>query len=156
MWIDNTKNLNGYANNLKNFLTYLYKTLPKEIRHSSDFWLSASTEYIKRWQRYRVRNRDKLKKTSPSDETIYNQASLVMEFYTWAADNDLPVRFQKKSLNNKSNSKSWRLDFKNTVSRTKNTTSITRFGARKHQYEKTNIKEPVSCTVCQMKILPVY
>lgn len=137
------KTSENYANNLKNFFTYLYKTLPKEIRHSSDFWLSASTEYIKRWQRYRVRNRDKLKKTSPSDETIYNQASLVMEFYTWAADNDLPVRFQKKSLNDKSNSKSWRLDFKKFSKQKRKTQQVSQdsglenISTEKNKYQRT-------------------
>lgn len=136
------KTSENYANNLKSFFNYLLKTLPKEIRHSTDFWLSASTEYIKRWQKYRVRKRDEQKKTSPSDETIYNQASLVMEFYTWAANNDLPVRFQKKSLNN-NNSRKWRFDFKKYSKQKRKTHQVSfdpgleNITSGKNRYQKT-------------------
>lgn len=66
-----------------------------------------------------------------------------MEFYTWAADNNLPVRFQKKSLNNKSNSKSWRLDFKKYSKQKRKTQQVSQdsglenISTEKNKYQRT-------------------
>ncbi|MEZ8985685.1 hypothetical protein OAI_21455 [Vibrio cyclitrophicus FF160] len=67
------------------------------------FWRRVTEEDIRMWQGSRVTQRDNSKKFKPSDDTIFNDASLIFSFYSWAKIKKFPVLINTTSINWKYN-----------------------------------------------------
>jgi len=77
-----------YAGNICNFLNFI---LERYQADGSKFWRSASENDLLEWQQVQVKERDKSKKTKPSDKTIFENASLVHNVYRWLRMQNFPV-----------------------------------------------------------------
>jgi len=77
---NSTNTANAYAENIKRFITWLLK----EKRYYQYFWADIDNDTLKKWQMSRINKRIESGKTTPSDETIHRDASLILEFYFWA------------------------------------------------------------------------
>lgn len=72
-----------YTSIFLRFFRYIISKTDKE-KLNLLFWRTVTEEDIRMWQGFRVNQRDKLKKTKPSDDTVFNEASLIFSFYYWA------------------------------------------------------------------------
>lgn len=79
-----------YATLISKFYRFL-STLPrfKDI-HPGDYHVYATNRDIRHWQVYRQEQRLIRYRLRPSSETIFNDACVVLYFFKWLQENDLP------------------------------------------------------------------
>jgi len=84
------KTSDRYSGNIKRFLEFVIKQRNDEIK-GSNFWREISCSDIKEWQSFQVYQRDAENLEKPSDKTIFDNASIIYQFYVWARKNGFPV-----------------------------------------------------------------
>ncbi|MDA0151585.1 site-specific integrase [Vibrio sp. Makdt] len=77
-----------YSSAIKRFFEFMINY--KQVE-SSNFWREVTEPDIREWQGHLVTQRDSLNKTRPKDETIFSEACIVFDFYSWANSNNFPV-----------------------------------------------------------------
>lgn len=96
------KTSDRYSSVLKRFFDFVIKN-NKNV--SQNFWREVEDRDIREWQGYRVQNRDKKRKERPSDDTVFKDACIVLDFYSWADKNHFPVIINPSS-------RDWKFNFR--------------------------------------------
>jgi hypothetical protein len=96
------KTSSRYAGNICRFLNFI---LARYEEDRERFWRNASEEDLREWQKEQVKERDRAKKTRPSDKTISENASLIHDMYGWLKKNNFPISMHL-------NTKDWKYNFK--------------------------------------------
>lgn len=91
-----------YTSIFLKFFRYIINNTDKE-KLNALFWRSVTEEDIRMWQGFRVTQRDNSRKIKPSDDTIFNDASLMFSFYTWAKRKNFPILINATSVSWKYN-----------------------------------------------------
>ncbi|MEZ9048092.1 tyrosine-type recombinase/integrase [Vibrio sp. 10N.247.311.64] len=77
-----------YSSAIKRFLEFV---ISKGNCADSTFWRNVRNRDIREWQNSIVKKRDSEMKKRPNDETIFQDASIVFDFYSWAQKNNFPT-----------------------------------------------------------------
>ncbi|MCB5460140.1 site-specific integrase [Vibrio lentus] len=89
-----------YSSAIKRFLEFIIQN------HESvtpNFWREVKDSDIREWQGLIVKNRDLNKKQKPSDDTVFKDACIVFDFYSWARTNKFPTLINVASIDWKYN-----------------------------------------------------
>jgi len=84
------KTSDKYSGAIKRFFEFVISQRSEEII-DSNFWREISYSQIKEWQAFQVYQRDKANNKKPSDKTIFENASIIHQFYVWARKKEFPV-----------------------------------------------------------------
>ncbi|KLN66350.1 tyrosine-type recombinase/integrase [Vibrio sp. VPAP30] len=77
-----------YSSAIKRFLEFI---ISKGNCIDSTFWRNVRNSDIREWQGSIVNTRDSEMKQRPNDETIFQDASIVFDFYSWAQKKNFPT-----------------------------------------------------------------
>ncbi|WP_010212479.1 site-specific integrase [Pseudomonas sp. R81] len=80
------KTSSRYASIISMFYRYLSTTDDLKLIHPSQYHLFAQNKHVKRWQGDREIKRVKAASSSPSTETIFDEAKLLMNYFRWLGD----------------------------------------------------------------------
>ncbi|ORL48573.1 hypothetical protein, partial [Pseudomonas putida] len=80
------KTSSRYASIISMFYRYLSSTDDFEATHPSQYHLFARNKHVKRWQTKREMERVAKGSPSPTTETIFNDAKLLMNYFRWLGD----------------------------------------------------------------------
>ncbi|MEZ9744146.1 site-specific integrase [Vibrio splendidus] len=89
-----------YSSVLKRFFVFI---IQNNDSLTPNFWREIRDSDIREWQGYRVQNRDKVKRLKPSDDTVFKDACIVFDFYSWAEKNHFPILITRSSIDWKYN-----------------------------------------------------
>lgn len=88
-----------YATLITKFYRFL-STLPRlKNVHPGDYHAHATNRDIRHWQIYRQEQRVTKHRLRPSSDTIFNDACVILYFFKWLGDNDIPssIKIQLKT-----------------------------------------------------------
>ena len=80
------KTSSRYASVISMFYRYLSTTDDFKQIHPSQYHLFARNKHVKRWQSFREMERVRQGSASPSTETIFGEAKLLMNYFRWLGD----------------------------------------------------------------------
>ncbi|EGR2733489.1 site-specific integrase [Vibrio parahaemolyticus] len=91
-----------YSNILKRFFDFI---ISNNANITQNFWREVTDSDIREWQGYIIKNRDNKNKKRPKDDTVYLDACIVFDFYSWAERNHFPVLINSTSVD-------WKFNFR--------------------------------------------
>ncbi|AIV04972.1 hypothetical protein LA59_05640 [Vibrio harveyi] len=89
-----------YSSAIKRFLEFI---ISRDNNITSTFWRNVRNSDIREWQGSIVKKRDSEGRQKPNDDTIFQEACIVCDFYSWAQKNNFPTLTSITSLSWKYN-----------------------------------------------------
>lgn len=89
-----------YSSAIKRFLEFI---ISRDSNITSTFWRNVRNSDIREWQGSIVKKRDSEGRQKPNDDTIFQEACIVCDFYSWAQKNNFPTLTSITSLSWKYN-----------------------------------------------------
>ncbi|CAK1757328.1 Tyr recombinase domain-containing protein [Vibrio crassostreae] len=84
-----------YSSAIKRFFEFI---IQNNEHVTPNFWREVKDSDLREWQGYIVQNRDRKRKQKPSDDTVFKEACIVFDFYSWARENKFPTLINTRSI----------------------------------------------------------